>query len=70
MMKANSSWWQPPHETLDAIAAVLMSHWRAAAAHPQRVFWPRPGEWLRGAALTTSLAAADSSDKLPGLHPC
>jgi hypothetical protein len=47
MLSANNSgWWQPPRETLDAIAAVLMAHWRTASTYPQSLFWPHPTEWL------------------------
>jgi len=41
--------WQPPAETLEALAAVLKKHWRAAAgSHPTRLFWPAPPRWLEG----------------------
>jgi hypothetical protein len=53
MVTVNGSWWQAPSDTLDSIGAVLMAHWRAATAHPQRLFWPHPGEWLTSATLTT-----------------
>ena len=38
--------WQPPGETLEAIADVLTSHWQAAKAHPERLFWPEAANWL------------------------
>jgi hypothetical protein len=46
--------WQPPGETLEAIAEVLMSHWQAAKAHPERLFWPGPASWLGGSHHFTS----------------
>lgn len=70
MVTANSSWWQSPTDTLDSIATVLMSHWRAAALAPQRLFWPHPGEWLLGTSLTTAPVAACSSDRPQDRHPC
>jgi hypothetical protein len=39
--------WQPPAETLEAIAAVLTGHWRAAASHPEQLFWATPVSWVR-----------------------
>jgi hypothetical protein len=38
--------WQPPAETLEAIAGVLGEHWRAAASHSARLFWPTPVSWV------------------------
>jgi hypothetical protein len=38
--------WQPPGETLEAITAVLRSHWRAAGERTRELFWPNPGSWL------------------------
>ncbi len=38
--------WQPSGETLEAIAAVLGQHWRAATAHPEQQFWPSSVSWL------------------------
>jgi len=38
--------WQPPADTLEAIAAVLGEHWRAAAAHPEQLFWATPVSWV------------------------
>jgi hypothetical protein len=43
--------WQPPRETIEAIAAVLSSHWLAAKAHPERLFWPGTASWLHNQAL-------------------
>ena len=70
-----SLWQQAPSETIEAIASVLMSHWRAAKAHPERLFWPGPASWLQDQArrladLTTSQEAAGSSDTLPDPRPC
>jgi len=46
--------WRPPAETLEAIAAVLGEHWRAAAtSRTARIFWATPVSWLRaGSAMT------------------
>jgi hypothetical protein len=39
--------WKPSSETLEAIAAVLGGHWRAAGtAHPEALFWPTSVNWL------------------------
>ena len=38
--------WQPSGETLEAIAAVLGQHWRAATAHPEAQFWASSVSWL------------------------
>ncbi|HEY0767364.1 MAG TPA: hypothetical protein VGD47_05365 [Steroidobacteraceae bacterium] len=37
--------WQPP-ESLEAIAAVMGEHWRAATCHPEQLFWATPVSWL------------------------
>lgn len=63
-MTGNDSGGQPPGDTLDTIATVLMARWRAATAHPQRLFWPRSGEWLSATALTGAPAAG--SPEAPG----
>jgi hypothetical protein len=39
--------WEPAGETIEAIAAVLCSHWAAAKAQPEGLFWPDPTSWLR-----------------------
>ena len=40
--------WQPPAETLDAIAAIVAEHWNAAkASYGERLFWPDATNWLR-----------------------
>ena len=39
--------WKPSSETLEAIAAVLGGHWRAAGTvHPEALFWPTSVNWL------------------------
>ncbi len=38
--------WQPPAETLEAIAAALTEHWRAAASRPEQLFWGTPVSWV------------------------
>jgi len=43
--------WQPPSETMEAIAAVMSAHWRAAKAQPERLYWPRPARWLHSQAM-------------------
>ena len=43
--------WQPPAETVESIALVLMSHWRAAKKHPERLFWPDARDWLHSQAV-------------------
>ncbi|HEY8506891.1 MAG TPA: hypothetical protein VIL32_00965 [Steroidobacteraceae bacterium] len=47
--------WRPSHQTLEAIAVVLCSHW-AEASRPasQSVFWPRPTHWLNRQAARLS----------------
>jgi hypothetical protein len=67
--------WRPPAETLEAIGVALGDHWRAAAgAGPLKLFRSAPVNWLRfratviAAGLTTSPAAADSSDTHPDPH--
>ena len=37
--------WQPPGETIEAIATVLSSHWSAARSQPG-LFWAKTS-WLR-----------------------
>ena len=76
--------WRPPAETIAGVAAVLREHWRAAAKkRPALLFRPTPGGWLKvrqavglgrvgvaptSAPVTTSPAAAGSSDKPPDPH--
>ena len=43
---------QPPdetRETLESIAAAIASHWNAAKAYRERLFWPDPASWLESA---------------------
>jgi hypothetical protein len=68
-VKATNSWvWQPPTETIEAIASVLSAHWAAAKSQQLSVFWPRTGSWRN--QLTSEREAADSSGTLPDPHPC
>ena len=70
-MKSTQSWvWQPPGETIEAIAAVLSAHWAAAKSQQLQLFNLGSGNWLRQLRLTTLREAADSSDRLPDPHPC
>ncbi len=49
-MPTNSNWrlWQPPAETIEAIANTLSAHWAAAKSlQPKGEFWAHPGTWLR-----------------------
>ena len=48
--------WRPGGETLEAIAAVLSEHWRAAATlAPSRLFWQTPAHWLKAAPPVSGL---------------
>lgn len=38
--------WQPPAETLEAIAGVLGERWRAAAKQSARLLWATPISWV------------------------
>ncbi|HEX4649618.1 MAG TPA: hypothetical protein VH111_12375 [Steroidobacteraceae bacterium] len=38
--------WQPPAETLEAIAGVLGERWRAAATQSARLLWSTPISWV------------------------
>ena len=68
-VKATNSWvWQPPAETIEAIAAVLRAHWAAAKSQQLQLFWPCDGSWR--SQLTTLREVADSSSTLPDPHPC
>jgi hypothetical protein len=56
--------WQPPGETIEAIAAVLGAHWAAAKSQQLQLFsLETTGSWLRQLGwrnrLTTLRAAAD-----------
>jgi len=59
--------WQPPGETIEAIAAVLSSHWTAAKSRPETVFWPAPANWLRqqAARLARSTRFTSTPDSSP-----
>ena len=49
IMTTRTGWplWDPPNETLEAIAAVIASHWNAAAkAYREKLFWPEAASWL------------------------
>lgn len=48
-MTTRMSWplWEPPNETLEAIAAVIAAHWNAAKAFREQSFWPDTGSWLK-----------------------
>jgi hypothetical protein len=75
-VKSSNDWlWQPPGETIEAIAAVLSAHWAAAKSQQLQLFslgtagnWLRQLPWRNG--LTTSPEAEGSSDRLPDPHPC
>ena len=75
-MKSRNDWlWQPPAETIEAIAAVLCAHWAAAKSQQLQLFsLETTGNWLRQLPwrnrLTTLREAASSSDTLPDPHPC
>ena len=75
-MKSRNDWlWQPPGETIEAIAAVLSAHWAAAKSQQLQLFsLGTPSDWLRqlywSHQLTTLREAAGSSDRLPDPHPC
>ena len=42
------SWplWEPPNETLEAIAAAIAARWNAAKAFREQTFWPEAASWL------------------------
>jgi hypothetical protein len=74
-VKSRNDWlWQPPGETIEAIAAVLSAHWAAAKSQQLQLFSLGTGNWLRQLPwrnrLTTLREAAGSSDRLPDPHPC
>jgi hypothetical protein len=50
-MTTRTGWplWEPPAETLEAIAAVVAAHWNDAKAYRERLFWPTAESWLRPA---------------------
>ena len=47
-MTTRATWrlWQPPGETLETVAEVMTSHWHAAKAAPDPLFWPSATNWL------------------------
>jgi hypothetical protein len=75
-VKSTDNWlWQPPAETIEAIAAVLSAHWAAAKSQqPQLFSLATAGDWWRQLPwrnqLTTLREAASSSDTLRDPHPC
>lgn len=48
IMTTRMSWplWEPPNETLEAIAAAIAAHWNAAKAFREQSFWPDAASWL------------------------
>ena len=47
-MRHTLTLWEPPAETIEAIAAVLSSRWSAARSQPAGgLFWPSTTNWLR-----------------------
>lgn len=71
--------WKPSGETLEAIAAVLGQHWRAATPHSEQLFWVASVSWLTvpdvrpapsARRITISRAGASSSGRRPGPHRC
>lgn len=65
IMTTRAGWplWEPPDETVETIAAVITSHWNAAAkAYREKLFWPDDASWL-GAWLTD-----DRRSERPGYH--
>jgi hypothetical protein len=48
IMTTRTSWplWEPPNETLEAIAAEIAAHWNAAKAFREQSFWPDTASWL------------------------
>jgi hypothetical protein len=46
--------WQPPGETLEALAEVMTSHWHAARSQNASVFWPGATNWLHQQAVRLS----------------
>ena len=51
-----TSWplWRPPDESLESIAEVLTSHWNAAKAYQEHLFWPSAESWVHSAYHFTS----------------
>jgi hypothetical protein len=47
-MRSTLTLWEPPDETIEAIAAVLCARWSAARSlQPTGLFWPSTTSWLR-----------------------
>ncbi len=48
IMTTRLSWplWRPPDEALETIAASIASHWNAAKAYRERLFWQGAESWL------------------------
>ena len=48
IMTTRMSWplWEPPNETVEAIAAAIAAHWNAAKAFREQTFWPDAASWL------------------------
>src|ERR1700733_3392346 len=64
-MTTRTTWplWQPPGETLEAIAEVVAEHWNAAkASYRERLFWPTATSWL-GACLTNDRRSEGVPDR-------
>ena len=64
---------KPPGQALDALAAVLGEHWRAARKRTAQLLWSAPVNWLAPQRLpvpvTTSRSAGGSSGTPPDPHP-
>ena len=56
-MAKRTTWrlWQPPAETLESVSDVLTSHWNAAKAQKERLFWPSATNWLHQQAASFSV---------------
>lgn len=66
-MTVKTQWrlWQPPGETIDAIASVLGTHWAAAKSlQPGGQFWARPANWLCKQATRLVDRASASGGKM------
>ena len=64
-MTTRTTWplWQPPGETVEAIAEVVAEHWNAAkASYRERLFWPTATSWL-GACLTNDRRSEGDPDR-------
>jgi hypothetical protein len=58
----------------EGVARIFVERWRAAATLRPRPYWLGRATWLKvgplAAAITSVPAAAGSSGRLPGQHPC